>query len=338
MDTMFPFGLPGATALYEVLYVLTFVLHLVLAQFVLAGTGCLVVLGFEKPRPDAATESELRDWLPFALGGAITLGVAPLLFLQLLDRRGFYTANLLLRNRYAFVLAALVIGFYMLYVAKSSRRAREGRVLRVVVPLLAFACFVFTGYTWSQNRILSESPDTWVRAFTGPVSFAELLPRFGFFAAAALPSLALVLAASRRDAMSRLANIAWLGFGLELVLAIAYVLARTRPLASGLTGAWVYVAGAAFVIEAAAWGTRRYGTAVAGRFLFLLSIAAIREVYRLGARADVNSQAAAAATKGGMPLFFVFAIVNAALLIYCLRRVVRVSGESAPGSSSEIGS
>ena len=50
----------------------------------------------EKSDPLAAP---LRDWLPFVLSAAITAGIAPLLFVQILYQRAFYTANLLLFNR-----------------------------------------------------------------------------------------------------------------------------------------------------------------------------------------------------------------------------------------------
>ena len=89
-----------------------------------------------------AIAATVRDRLPFMLGCGITAGVAPLLFVQLLHQRRFYTANLLLGPRWLAVVPALIVGFYALYLAKArsaggalalARRARVLRVRRVVV-------------------------------------------------------------------------------------------------------------------------------------------------------------------------------------------------------------
>ncbi|HEY2760898.1 MAG TPA: hypothetical protein VGI75_09145, partial [Pirellulales bacterium] len=95
MDQVFPFGLPWPTELYTTLYVLTFALHQALMHYVLAGSLYVAwTLAFpgtgaisRSQRPIAAA---LRDWMPFALGAAITAGVAPLLFVQILYQREFY--------------------------------------------------------------------------------------------------------------------------------------------------------------------------------------------------------------------------------------------------------
>ena len=68
----------------------------------------------------------VRDWLPAVLGLAITTGIAPLLFVQILYKRQFYTANLLLFNRFMLLLPALIVAYYMLYLVKSHALAGAG--------------------------------------------------------------------------------------------------------------------------------------------------------------------------------------------------------------------
>ena len=99
MDSMFPFGFPGPTAFYLTLLVLTFALSQALMHYVLA--GCLYVAWATMwpgkggvPRDQQPLAATLRDWMPFLLGAAITAGVAPLLFIQIVYQRQFYTANL----------------------------------------------------------------------------------------------------------------------------------------------------------------------------------------------------------------------------------------------------
>ena len=83
MDQVFPIGFPGPTAFYLTLYVLTLVVHVLFMNYVLAGTAYLAIrsLGGRPPNRGSATISGvLSDWMPVMLSGAITAGVAPLLF------------------------------------------------------------------------------------------------------------------------------------------------------------------------------------------------------------------------------------------------------------------
>ena len=75
------------------------------------------------------------------LGLAITTGIATLLFLQILYKREFYTANLLLFNRFMLLLPALIFAYYMLYLIKSHALGGRWAILRAPVTIVAFACF-----------------------------------------------------------------------------------------------------------------------------------------------------------------------------------------------------
>ena len=124
MDATFPFGFDPPLAFYLTLYVLTLVLCAFFMTYVLAGSlyvawatvfpGQQRVLRCQQPLARV-----LREWIPFVLSGAITAGVAPLLFVQIIYREQFYTANLLLGWRWLVVVPVLIVAFYLLYVLKS---------------------------------------------------------------------------------------------------------------------------------------------------------------------------------------------------------------------------
>jgi hypothetical protein len=199
MDTPFPFGFPPDTILYLILYTLTLGIHFILAGYVLAGTAWILVSGLVSSRhgPDRLSVNLLRDWLPFALGGAITAGVAPLLFVQILYQQEFYTANLLLVRRWVMVLPALILGFYSLYLMKS----RLGSPLRawpgLIAAALATACFALTGFAWTENHLLAnQGLEFWTRFYKdGGTAYIEAatLPRVGVWLSGCLtPMLAIV--------------------------------------------------------------------------------------------------------------------------------------------------
>jgi hypothetical protein len=93
---MWPFDHGGLVLL---LYIATLALHAVFGGYVLVGSAHALV------RRDAVAAT-VRDRLPFMLGCGITAGVAPLVFVQLLHQRRFYTANLLLGPRWGAVVPA----------------------------------------------------------------------------------------------------------------------------------------------------------------------------------------------------------------------------------------
>lgn len=164
MDTLFPFGLPGPTQFYLTLYCVTLIIHVVFMNYVLAGTAYMAtttVLGGDQAR-DNPIIALLRDWMPFMLSAAITAGVAPLLFLQILYQYRFYVANLLLFSRWMAILPVLIVGFYLLYLLKSKLVMQWALWGRLLVGVGALFCFGFVGWSWTENHLLSISEGAWI--------------------------------------------------------------------------------------------------------------------------------------------------------------------------------
>ena len=233
------------------LYLATLAVHAAFVSYVVAGSAYVLV------RRDALAD-QVRDRLPFMLGAGITAGVAPLLFIQLLHQRRFYTANLLLGPRWMAVVPALIVGFYALYLAKKlARRWPLG---------VALVCFLFVAYSWSELHELMMADGQW-RAFYAAGDRV-------FRAAAIAPRLAVLVPAMATG----FATIAVWSASLEdrRRLAMLAVLARLVSFggagwlhAAGFTvsGAalpWLVVLAAAVVVELAAWVWVRLRPAGAG--------------------------------------------------------------------------
>ncbi|MFO1004990.1 MAG: hypothetical protein U0929_03455 [Planctomycetaceae bacterium] len=170
MNSLFPFGFDTHLSFYLVVYVLTLVVHVFLMAYVLAGSLWLAWATIcpgtgSIPRTQQPVSRLLRDWMPFALSGAITAGVAPLLFVQVLYRQQFYTANLLLGWRWMVVIPVLVAAFYLLYVAKSEAVSRWPLGVRLGLSLGIAACFLFVAFCWTANHLLSLNSAAWPDAY-----------------------------------------------------------------------------------------------------------------------------------------------------------------------------
>ena len=161
MDAPFPFGLSLPSAVYSTLLAVTFAVHLLAAQFLLAGSAFVAWEALRDSRAMSPLRALVVDWLPFAMGVTITLGVAPLLFLQIVDQAAFYTANLLLFHRWMAVLPVLIGAFYLLYLQKTCAGLRHHALWGRVIPAAVFLCVVFVGFSWSENHLLAQQPEVW---------------------------------------------------------------------------------------------------------------------------------------------------------------------------------
>ncbi|HSK05279.1 MAG TPA: hypothetical protein VK932_28720 [Kofleriaceae bacterium] len=320
---MWPFtaDIPG---LWLALYVLTFALHAAFVGYVAIGTGYALVQalrGSEDP-----TAERIRDRLPFMLGCAITAGVAPLLFLQLLYQHRFYTANLLLGPRWGAVVPALIAGFYALYLAKAAVRLRWRR-LALGVGLL---CFAFVAWSWTELHLLMRDEPAWramYAAGTRIYADAGVAPRLLLWIGA-MGALFAALAVwwERGEARRRLAAIALAGLAI-VGIAAGWLVARGASAPAAAHG-WLYlaIAGAASTAVAWIWTWRSPdgagATVVAGATAAaLVSGAVVREAPRL---ALLEPPRAAAADAGGMPVFLA-TLVLGVVAISWIARTVRAS-------------
>jgi hypothetical protein len=256
------------------LYIATFALHAVFVSYVLAGTAYVLV------RKDAAATAIVRDRLPFMLGCGITAGVAPLLFIQLLYQRRFYTANLLLGPRWLAIVPALIVGFYALYLAKSSVKWRR----RALV--IGLACFTFVAWSWTEIHQLMMTDSVWrdfYAAGTRVFVDGDIAPRLVLWLGA-MATLFATVAAWTADAR-KLAVVA-LAARVVSAAAAAWLVSRGFT-ADGPAVAWLIVLGLAVAAEVTGWvfvlRDRSAGLAIAtaGCTAALVAATVIREAPRL---------------------------------------------------------
>jgi hypothetical protein len=363
MDTVFPFGFPGPTAFYLTFYVLTLIVHVVFMNYVVAGAAYLAWSGLRHgaglPRPDVAQKSPasvVLDWLPVMLSGAITAGVAPLLFVQLLYQQGFYTANLLLFNRWMSILPVLIVGFYALYLLRGDWLRRRAGWVVAVMAAVPFLCVAFTGWSWTENHLLSLREPAFWGAFYGTERQVyhepQLVPRLLVWTFGALPTFAVILgwqlgylARHGQAELAKegpwLARLALAGLALVLAAGLAYAAVAGETTRAAFVGpmAWPFFALAilGLIVQAAAWvGVLRSGTiaprplalASAGLLLTVVGMSACREAVRLltlgeERLAALYPQHARVFEKGGLAAFLFFFLLNAGLVTLCFVLVHR---------------
>jgi hypothetical protein len=244
---------------------------------------------------------------------------------------------------------------------KSGALATARPCLRTTTAFGAFACFVFTGYSWTENHQLSSRGENlWAVFYASRDIFyfdSQMAPRLGQWFFGAFPTLAAILAwqmigrpqgdaeslpgtGSGMDAI-RLARMALIGLLLSLVCGLWYFASLEPPVREVVLGRlalpYLILAAVAAALQAVGWlrvlalarlergWLRLIGASCA---LAITGTTAGRESARL-VTLDITRfypEHQAAASVGGLWTFLLFFVLNGLLLVICLRRVSRSLG------------
>lgn len=378
MDAVFPTGFPLATGFYLFWLVLTTVIYAFFMHYVFAGTAYIVAaqlapLQNADGEPDDVLARTLVDWMPAMLGMAITAGIAPLLFLQILYKHQFYTANLLLFHRWMAILPALILAYYMLYLTRLQSFWEWPLWRRLGVILLAFGCFTYNAWAWTDNYLLALDSQYWPEMYVSRswwYGSAATGPRLAMWLVASGPVLALLAAwqlwthdrltgeTAGTAALPRLVWIALLGLGLVVVSGGLYLAFLEAPIRAALLSIvslpYLVVAGLGVAAQAAAWIWMARGGGLTWAGLSAASLGAVlgeagvivaRETTRLASFSEANLAALQAAhaeafDKSGLFVFLAFFVINAVVVgiaIYVAASAVASANEpSAPTDDDRV--
>ena len=151
-----PLFLPLPPGVLKALLTATFALHLMAVNLAVGGTILLACHALRGRAQDRELLRRLGPVLPPALTFTITLGVAPLLFLQLLYGQFFYTASVLSAVPWLSMLFLLMGGYVLLY-----RFTGGGSKPRALSGLLAALLLAGVGLMLVNVSTLSLRLDAW---------------------------------------------------------------------------------------------------------------------------------------------------------------------------------
>ncbi len=132
--------------LVNALHWLTLSLHFAAMNFVAGGLIVLLAGKFPERRQDP-TFRRFVQLLPTAMAATVTLGVAPLLFLQLVFSRLVYSASIVSGWFWLMIAPAVILCYYLLYAAAfgaTEGRKRNGLWLGIALLALAYVSLVYS--------------------------------------------------------------------------------------------------------------------------------------------------------------------------------------------------
>lgn len=188
-----PMPLPAPYWLFKLLLLMTFILHIVAMNFLFGGgVIALFMRLFARGRENALLlANDLGKKLPAFVAAAVTLGVAPLLFLQVIYGQFFYTSSVIMAWPWFFVLPLLILAYYGFYLVAFKNKGASTRHTAILGVSVAFLFLV--GFAYSNNMTLMLTPEKWAAKYFADMSgmnlnFGEpmLIPRFLHFMVAAV--------------------------------------------------------------------------------------------------------------------------------------------------------
>ncbi len=193
IPTFDPNPLPAPYWVFQLLLIVTFFLHIIAMNFVLGGGILALVSKWRSKNHKEAGRIflDVAKKLPVLLPAAITLGIAPLLFVQVLYGQFFYTSSILMAWPWFLVLVLLTTAYYGFYYVSYRAGRPSGKAGGVM--LLSVILVFLIGFLFSNNLTLSQAPARWAgKYFANPagwnLNFTEptLIPRFLHFVVAAV--------------------------------------------------------------------------------------------------------------------------------------------------------
>lgn len=142
--------------LVTVLHIVTLTLHFVAMNFLFGGMIILVFGKMTNKWQDPTVRKFLRLF-PSSVAATVTLGVAPLLFAQLVYYRQVYSATIVSAWFWLAMVFAVMAAYYLLYAAAFKSQGKNGRV--AVFVGLAAIIFVYVSFVFTSVFAMGERPE-----------------------------------------------------------------------------------------------------------------------------------------------------------------------------------
>jgi len=161
IPTIDPMPVPAPIWLVQGLLLLTFFLHVVAMNFTVGGGVLAFVNGVRGRKNEFAAQlsRDLARKLPVLLSFTITLGIAPLLFVQVFYGQLFYSSSILMASVWLSVIPLLIVAYYGIYYF--SLRGEKSRSAGVGALAIAMALLLMIGFIYVNNMTLALTPDRW---------------------------------------------------------------------------------------------------------------------------------------------------------------------------------
>jgi hypothetical protein len=170
-DTDYLAGIPAPLWLILFLKVLGFVLHLIPMGLwaVALPVGLIGATLFPKSSGLGQFGRNILRQMPVIVALGVNFGIVPLLFIQTLYPKPFYTATVLIAWHWFVIIPLFLVAYYSVYIASFAAKSNAKPALRrflLPVGIIASACFLAIGLLISNAMTLIVHVERWDAIFT----------------------------------------------------------------------------------------------------------------------------------------------------------------------------
>ncbi|MDH5717386.1 MAG: hypothetical protein OEZ22_07080 [Spirochaetia bacterium] len=166
-------AIPGPFWLFQVLLVFTFLLH-VLTMNALLGGSIIAVVSYFRGKVDKNHQKlakTIYSYLPTVIATAVSFGVAPLLFVQLIYGQFFYTSSIILGGIWLSVVLFIIFAYYSSYFMKFNheKKINIAKYVSFSAPIL----FLIVASIFANNLSILEKPLKWYDLYFKSIESGE---------------------------------------------------------------------------------------------------------------------------------------------------------------------
>jgi len=329
---------------FQFLLMLTFPLHL-FAMNAMVGTALTAfVCHLRRESSYHQLSHELAKVLPFLIAFTVNLGVAPLLFVNVLYGHLLYTSTVIMGLFWLAVIPIVIVAYYLAYIYDFSFKKLGDQAMFAILVVLLLLMVV--GFIFTNNMTMMISPASWSRWFTTPggtlLNLADptLMPRYLHMMTGSLAVGGLFVAIYSSTALKRDTAVAGAGIklgmhlftwltGLQILLGTWFLLTlpkevMMRFMGSNILSTGLLVAGILLAIASLVSGYRRNVMVTLWLTVPLVYIMSLmRDSVRVGYLAPYFDIAKVPVNVQWSPLVFFFAtlVLGVVVVVWMLSKV-----------------
>ncbi|WP_232023487.1 hypothetical protein [Thiomicrorhabdus aquaedulcis] len=276
-----PAGVPTYPIIFVGLGVLTFALHILFVQLML-GTSAITIFGSFSNNPYwRRLAAAMLEIAKVSVSVAIVVGVAPLLFVQVVYDPHWYTSNVLSAKWVIGFIVILILAYWAMYFYYFQNSKNKDKTLTpksrwsMILSLALMLVVGFIMHSLTSQMLHPELWKTWYMQnnsldYSGSTLHAYNLWRFAFFISMAVPVAGAMLVTYRRFKMVRAdadqAYLSWaanlgktwikVGSVISALLYVAWMMTLPQTAGDFATSFWG-IAGGVAVISYAVWAQIR---------------------------------------------------------------------------------
>ena len=191
-------AIPTHWGWFYLLLIVTFLLHILVMNAMLGG-GIIALIGSLKGgEQNQLVCREFSYKWPYTIAFAVNMGVAPLLFVQVLYGHFIYSSSILMAVWWFSIIALLILAYYAAYIYDFKFEKLGG--LRIFILEVAVLFMLIIAFFFTNNMTLMLEPEKWLAYFSGSsgtilnLSDASLIPRYLHFVVGSVAIAGLYLA------------------------------------------------------------------------------------------------------------------------------------------------